>query len=269
MKVEWIGADLTGAMLTGAKLYGTFRFGLKTEGINCEWVDLSPNGDRSIIQEFSSDNSKEFFNATPPTIRIIADATLDHEANLTIAGTYYQIAQEYQLLKKPPSIESFGRRTIFTFRLDNDLALLPMAYLAMIPFRDAVAAQRNIYGIIELIQQEKVLQQYLISSHLSQKLTLLTEDITSKTSIIKQTNKYLAPAGKLTFFKSPTQTILTNSRSQTLIVYDHPYFGKKMINRPTPSDYNSSGNSSDSEFTYTMPSLNLIVDFIKGFYYDN
>ncbi|HLO87241.1 MAG TPA: pentapeptide repeat-containing protein [Nostocaceae cyanobacterium] len=267
MKVEWMGADLTAAMLTGAKLYATLRFGLKTEGINCEWVDLSPDGDRSMIQQFNGEDAKDFFNATPPTVRIVVDAPLDHEANLALAGTYYHIAQEYQLLKQPPSVESGSRRTVFTFRLDSDIALLPTAYMAILAFRDATATQRNIYAMVELIQREVTDQQNLISPHLSQKLILLIEEITSKVHVIKQKNKYLATAVKLNFFQSPTQTILTNSRAQTLIVYDHPYFGKKIIDRPALTGYKYQDHPND--LAYTIPSLNLIVDFVKGFYYDS
>lgn len=66
IKVEWTGSAVSGATLTGAKLYGTLRFRLKIEGMTCEWLDLSVNSDRSIIQNFTPAEAKEFFSATPP-----------------------------------------------------------------------------------------------------------------------------------------------------------------------------------------------------------
>ncbi|HLP87375.1 MAG TPA: pentapeptide repeat-containing protein [Nostocaceae cyanobacterium] len=265
MQVEWTGADLTGAMLTGAKLYGTFRFGLKTEGLTCEWVDLSPLGDRSIVQEFNGENYREFFNSTPPTLRIIVDAPLEHEANLTLSGVYYHISHIHQLLKQPPSIENTGRRTVFTFRLDSDLALLPTAYIAILPFRDAANNQRNIHDILELIQRAENSPEKPLSDELSQKLILQIADIMRKANDIKQKNKYLGMAAKLRFFQSPTQTILTNSRAQTLTIYDHPYFGKKISPRPNLNGFNHQEN----DFNYILPPLNVIVDFVKGFYHNS
>lgn len=104
MKVEWPGTDLSGATLTGAKLYGTLRFGLKIEGMTCEWLDLSVNSDRSIIQNFTPPEAKEFSGATTPTLSIIVDSPLGHEAHFVLARIYYQIAQEYPALIQTPII---------------------------------------------------------------------------------------------------------------------------------------------------------------------
>ncbi|MEA5616590.1 pentapeptide repeat-containing protein [Cronbergia sp. UHCC 0137] len=267
VKVEWLGADLSGAILTGAKLYGTARFGLKTEGITCEWVDLSPKGDRTIIQHFTPEELREFFNATPPTIRIIVDAPLEHEANFVLAGTYYQIAQEYQELIHPPSMETGSRRTILTFRLDSDEALFPKAYMAIMPFKDSAATQKSIETIMEMIRQEMIDHQSFKSPNLVQQITLLTEEAINKSKTTQQTKKYLDLAVKLGFFKAPTQIILTNSSAQTLTLYDNPSFGKKIINRPTT--HGVPEEHTFNEVAYIMPSLNVIVDFIQGFYYNN
>jgi uncharacterized protein YjbI with pentapeptide repeats len=269
IRAEWIGADLTGATLTGAKLYATSRFGLKTEGMTCEWVDLSPTGDRSIIQKFHSEDSRDFFNETPPTIRIIVDAAIEHEANFALAGAYYQIAQEYPVIKQPPSIENGSRRTIFSFRVDSDEALFPTAYIAIIPFLDAVSTQNHISSILEIINNELLVNQDLksLKSHqLVKQLNILVEQSMSKTTTIKQMKKNVEVAAKLNFCKAPSQIILTNSSGHTLMVHDNPNFGKRFINR---SALNASAyDDISSESTkYILPSLNMIMDFIKGFHY--
>jgi uncharacterized protein YjbI with pentapeptide repeats len=262
IKLEWIGADLSGAMLTSAKLYSTPRFGLKTEGITCEWVDLSPKGDRSIIQNFTVEELREFFNATPPTIRIIIDAPLEHEASFVLAGTYYQIAQEYQALTKPPSMDIGNRKTVFTFRVESDEALLPTAYMAILPFKDSSATQQNIYMMLDLIRKEFTNKESLRSPHLIEKIGLQLEEATAKAKEIQKTKKYLEMAAKLSFFKASTQTTLTNSSAQTLVMYDHPQFGKRIVKQQLPNGAEDTYNES----TYALPSLKTIVDFVRGFY---
>jgi uncharacterized protein YjbI with pentapeptide repeats len=272
IRAEWIGADLTGATLTGAKLYGTSRFGLKTEGIICEWVDLSPTGDRSIIQKFHSEDSREFFNETPPTIRIIVDAALEHEANFAIAGAYYQIAQEYRGLKQPPSIESSRRRTVFTFYVDSDEVLFSTAYIVILPFLDAASTQKNISGAVEMINSEIVANQDLKSLKsplMVKQLNILLEQAISQATTIKQMKKNIEVAAKLNFCKAPTQIILTNSSAQTLIVYDHPNFGKRFINRSAINTSAYDDISNESIKYDILLSLNMVVDFVKGFHYIN
>ncbi|MEH2237415.1 pentapeptide repeat-containing protein [Nostoc sp.] len=267
IRAEWIGADLTGATLTGAKLYATSRFGLKTEGMICEWVDLSPAGDRSIIQNFHSEDSRDFFNETPPTIRIIVDAALEHEANFAIAGAYYQIAQEYRGLKQPPSIESGRRRTVFTFHVDSDEALFSTAYIVILPFLDAASTQKSISSLVEMINTEVVANQDLKSPHMVKQLNILVEQAMSQATTIKQMKKNIEVAAKLNFCKAPIQIMLTNSSAHTLIVYDNPNFGKRFINRSALNASAYDDISHESIKYDILPSLNMVIDFVKGFHY--
>ncbi|MBW4644983.1 MAG: pentapeptide repeat-containing protein [Goleter apudmare HA4340-LM2] len=266
IKAEWVGADLTGATLTGAKLYATSRFGLKTEGMTCEWVDLSPTGDRSIIQKFNTEDSRDFFNETPPTIRIIVDAALEHEANFALAGAYYQIAREYRKLKQPPNTEIGRRRTIFTFRVDNDEALLATAYIAILPFKDAANTQQNIDQVVEMMISEDISHLGLKIPHRVQQISTLIEQARKQAQNTDKIKKNLEIAAKLNFFKSPTQTIITNSSAQTLLLYDSPYFGKKLINNSNPNATFFDDTSSDSAKSI-LPSLNMVIDFVKSFHH--
>ncbi|MBD2448667.1 pentapeptide repeat-containing protein [Nostoc sp. FACHB-152] len=265
IKAEWIGADLTGATLTGAKLHSASRFGLKTEGMICEWVDLSPKGDRSIIQKFEADDPRDFFNETPPTIRIIVDAALEPEANFALAGAYFHIAQEYRILKQPPSMEIGRRRTVFTFRVDSDEALLPTACIAILPFKDATSTQKSIYQVVELLNQENVPDLGIKIPPRVKQLTTLIEQAISQAQTIRQMKKNLELAAKLNFFRAPTQTILTNSSAQTLAVYNNPNFGKKFINSSQLDAAFLADKSDDA--TIAPLSLNIVVDFLKSFHY--
>lgn len=266
IKAEWVGADLTKAILTGAKLYATSRFGLKTEGMICEWIDLSSTGDDSLIQRFSSLDSRDFFNETSPTIRIIVDRGLDHEANFALGGVYHQIAQQYQELKQPPCMEIGQRRTVFTFRVDSDESLFATAYVAILPFKDAIATQENICTAVEMIGSEDIATLTLKAPNQVKLLNTLLEQAMDYATTIKKMKRILNIAAKLNFFQAPTQTILTNSSAQNLILHAHPNFGKKIFNR---ADSNSSayGNQSSEAAKFLIPSLNMVVDFVKGFHY--
>ena len=78
--------------------------------------------------------------------------------------------------------------------------------------------------------------------------------------------KNLELAAKLNFFRVPTQTILTNSSAQTLIVHYNPNFGKQFIN-PSELDVGFLADMSSESATSTLPSLNMVVDFVKSFHY--
>ncbi|MBD2360557.1 pentapeptide repeat-containing protein [Anabaena minutissima FACHB-250] len=265
IKAEWIGADLTSAILTGAKLYSTSRFGLKTDALICEWVDLSPDGDRSIIQRFDTETGRDFFNETPPTICIVIDAALESEANFALAGAYYHIAQEYKLCQHPPSIEVSRRRTVLTFRVDSDSALLPTACMAILPFRDAVNTQKNIYTMVETIVKEDISPLELKTLQRVKQLTTLIEQAIAHAQKIRQIKKNLELAAKINFFKAASQTILTNTSGQTLIVHHNPNFGKRFVS--AGDHVNFLGDSPDNSAKPTLPALNIVIDFVKTFHY--
>ncbi|ABA23996.1 Pentapeptide repeat protein [Trichormus variabilis ATCC 29413] len=268
IRAEWVGADLTSAILTGAKLYSTSRFGLKTEGLICQWIDLSPTGDRSIIQRFDTEDPREFFNETPPTIQIVIDAALEAEANFALAGAYYHIAQEYSILKQPPSMEISRRRTVFTFRVDNDADLLPTACMAILPFKDAVNTQKNIYALLAMMEQENISSLGIKTPHRVKELTSAIAEAISQAQTMKKTKKNLHLAAKIEFFQAPTQTILTNSSAQTLIVHDSPNFGKRFINSSI-TEMTFSSDVSGESLPHNLPGLNTLTDFVNSFHYVN
>ena len=259
---NWIGADLTGATLTGAKLYAVSRFGLKTEGIICEWVDLSPDGDHSEVVRLSAEDSKQFFNETLPTVKIVIDAPLDVNANLALASTYHQIALVYPELSKPPSIEVGLRRTTLTFSGSN-AELFTLAYLAISPFKDGLATHRNIIAFLKMLQSR---EQENLESKASNRMGNLIAEISQAISQI-DTVDFLKVALDLrpqdNFFKAPTYTVITNSNNQSLNIYHHPAFGKPLMNQSFLL-----GNSKNS-FIPTLesapPTVGNLFEFIKVF----
>jgi len=263
IKADWIGADLSGATLTGAKLYGVSRFGLKTIGITCEWIDLSPEGDRSEIIYLSSEGLQKFFNATQPTVQITVDASLDINANYALASSYYQIAQIYPVLGKSPSIEVGTRKTTITFSLDSNADLFPLAYLAILPFKDAAATHQILVAIISMLQSQE------LDSLGSKEQTPIRYLVTNFYQAIEQINA-IAPLKveprlkqPIHFFQAPTQTMITNSSDQTLNIYYHPAFGKSWMNQSNSRDRakNVPTQTSDS----ILPPISEVMEFINAF----
>ncbi|MGB7057745.1 MAG: pentapeptide repeat-containing protein, partial [Geitlerinemataceae cyanobacterium] len=219
IRADWMGADLSGATLTGAKLHGVSRFGLKSEGIRCDWVDLSPEGDDSQIHGLKFEEVGRFFNTTPPTVRITIERALDPAAHMSIAMAYYQIARCYPDLRTSPSIETRDRRTIFTFRLENDLKLFAVAWMAILPFQDAKIAQQNLLNLVRSLQiQSSANLQTSRFKHIRRIEKYLNIAIQVEHKI--QKNKILPSILRRNdkFFKSPIFVTLINSNNQVLEV---------------------------------------------------
>lgn len=248
INADWVGADLTGATLTGAKLYLVPRFGITADEITCEWVDLSPSGDRTQIHQFnSSAESRKFLNHTPGLVRIMVDSLLDHSANRTLATAYYEMAQHYQAMSCPPNIEIGYRRTTITLRFDSDEHLLPAAFLAILPFNDAVPTQKNIVAIGKTIQAQDLEQKRIVK--LCKALNVAINNLNEVKKLLPAPNT----EQKTKFFQSPTQTILISSGQQSLTVHSQANFGKR------------GGNSQESKFT--LPIGQKVVDFLTSFDY--
>lgn len=260
---DWTDANLSGANLTGAKLYSVSRFGLKTDGIICEWLDLSPDGDRTQIFRFSPEDLRKFFHQTLPTIQIIIDAPLDHESHIILSTAYYKIAQKYPPLSQPPTIKVGRRRTMLTFAMDNDNNLFCAAFAAILPFLDSEETQRSIVRFLQMLQINNS-QNYPPREQI--KLQKIAEFLTAKLSQtfqIKLIKPTLNIPKRLRFFHAPTQTVLSNSSDQTLPVYNHPNFGKHWIKSSNMSDPDEI--MSIQPVKYTLPESSIISNFVKNF----
>lgn len=263
IRADWTGADLSGAVLTGAKLYAVSRFGLKTEGMTCEWVDLSPDGDRSQVYRLTADEARKFFHQTLPTVQIIIDAPLDHDAHLALASAYHQISQQFPHFSQPPSIKVGRRRTLLTFVINSDYHLFSIAYAAILPFADSEATQKNTIILIQMLQSQEIEILGIKNTHSIEETAILLSKELSNIFDLKLLKATFGISEKLNFFQAPTQTVLTNSSDQTLNVYHHPSFGKRFVK--AASFNNPDQVTSIEPIKYTMPSASVIVDFIKNF----
>ncbi|MDY7020728.1 MAG: pentapeptide repeat-containing protein, partial [Cyanobacteriota bacterium] len=258
IKADWMGADLSGATLTGAKLHEVSRFNLKAEDLTCEWIDLSPNGDHSDVYQFTPETLEKFFNQVLPTVQIIVDAPLDLEANLVLASTYHRMAQEYSLLKSPPSIDTDKRRTVISFRIEREEHLFSMGCLAIFPFDDASKTQKNIVNLVRSLQERENKNEKQV------RVLAAMGEMVSRAHDLKQIVKSVRPDQELSFFKSPTQMHLTNTSQKTLTVYSHSDFGKRL----QPSALDRELENHHSKFLEPAPvDGQQVIAFVDSFDY--
>ncbi|NJP09909.1 MAG: hypothetical protein HC866_10845 [Leptolyngbyaceae cyanobacterium RU_5_1] len=259
--VDWAGADLSGATLTGAKLHGVLRFGIKTEGMLCEWVDLSPTGDQSIVHRLTSASLKTFFHETSPTVRIAIDNTLDPDAHYALAAAYYHLAQQHPVSLDPPSILVSRRRTTVSFEMRSDNQLFLAAYIAILPFKDARYIRENLISLLELVQSADVETSFRQSERVQQLTEMLSQTVAQASEIdLSEIPKHLLE--KIKFFHSPTQTTLITSSNCALTLYSHPRFGKRL-----KQDGFAAPPAVVLKGARRLDQLNIggVIDFLQGF----
>lgn len=89
IEVYWIGVDLIGVILIGVKVFGVFCLGIKIEVLNCDWFDLSFNGDKIKIYIFNFGIIKSFFYKIFFKVKIIVDSFLDSFSYYVLVVIYY------------------------------------------------------------------------------------------------------------------------------------------------------------------------------------
>ena len=264
IQADWAGAELTGASLTGAKLYGVSRFGLKAKDITCDWVDVSPNGDRSQVLCFTPEESQQFFNATPPNVQIIVDRPLEPDSFVALASTYRHISQQYPSINLPPNIEVNHRRTIISFRLENDWELFTTAYVVIIPFKDASVSQKNLVKTIGRIQNKKNNNLDIRTANKVTKIGVALKKIIDDFQDLKNQNKAEIFFSKDIFFQGNTKIQIANSSGQKLTVYQHQDFGRNLVNLAEIHSGSPKLLSLPNQLV-ALPPLNEAVNFIKSF----
>jgi hypothetical protein len=150
--------------------------------------------------------------------------------------------------------------------LVDDERYLLLACIAILPFNDAKNTQQNLLASVEMMKSDDTSNDASIPFHRIQKFNQLLEEALGYADKIKQMKKILELVAKLGFFQAPTQTILTNSSSQNLIVYEHPNFGKRLINRSDVTN-NVYDDSYDEVVKFKPFSVSAVIDFVKGFHF--
>ncbi|MGB3238782.1 MAG: pentapeptide repeat-containing protein [Geitlerinemataceae cyanobacterium] len=264
MWVHLEGADLSGAILTGAKLHGVSRFNLRTEGMSCDWLDLSPHGDYSRVCRFTPEDFQKFFNQIHPIVRITIDRPLSQAANFALAETYYQISKQYPELGLVPSIEVGYRRTTLSFKVETDELLFPTAYVAIVPFADAEPTQKIAISVLKFIQAKGSETLGVKEAHRVAKLSVSLLKKMRRVSTIDRPPLSSQTGAESEFFSAPTHIVMTNSSAHHLSLYHNPLFGKRYLNSSGMAT--TPDASSPKSKTMVLPPQGMALEFIQGFY---
>jgi uncharacterized protein YjbI with pentapeptide repeats len=266
MWVHLEGADLSGAILTGAKLHGVSRFNLRTEGMSCDWLDLSPHGDYSRVCRFTCEDFQKFFNQIHPIVQIVIDRPLTQAAHFALAQTYYQISKQYPELSLPPSIEVGYRRTTISFKVDTDELLFPTAYVAIVPFEDAEPTQKSAITLLKFIQAKG---SEILGVKDANRIAKLSVSILKKmrqVSTIERPQLSSETGAESEFFSAPTQIVMTNSSAHSLSLYHNPLFGKRYLHGSGMAATPHGNPLKSKPITIALPPQGIALEFIQGFY---
>jgi uncharacterized protein YjbI with pentapeptide repeats len=220
MDASWVDSDASGAVLTGIKLHGTVRYNLVLNDAACQWVDLSPNGDRSQIQKFTSTRDlSPFFCRSPAQVQLVLDGQLTPSQLRYIGEATCRLAASNPLFNRPPSIDIAFRQTTLTYSTKSDLSLVALSYGALAYFHNGPAIQKQ---IIELM---KLLQKHLTGIPVSEKMAAKVTQLLKELQHVKQQTavQVAPPASPLTLLEGYGQKVLQleliNSSNQRLQLY--------------------------------------------------
>lgn len=257
MDADWSGCDLTGVNLTGAKVYGVARFGLNAKEVQCDWLDLSPGGDRQNICQFTPQTLAAFFQATQPKVVITVDCALSMQAHLDLANVYLEMSCIYSEWQQPPNIAIVNRRqTILEFLLNTDEELLNVLYLAIMPFGDRQICHGQIQGLLRLLEDNAGAVPentgVFVMRQLVNNLYHALNKLIGRTKVNYQTPSYDG-----LFFRSPLQVQLVNSQNQTLTLYTHALFRRTNSGQTVPGEGNLPPLANTLKFMETfIPTIN-------------
>jgi uncharacterized protein YjbI with pentapeptide repeats len=258
MEVDWTGADLTGAQLTGVKLYNCRRFGANFNEVNCRWLDLSPNGDRTETYQFATDNPYEFFYRATPTVEILVDEALNIESNSALAVIYQRLARQLKTTLPTPQISVHRRRTVLTFAPRQDEKLFTIAYLMVFPFADATISHQSLTELLKSISSESLKAAGISLSNFQQLVAHLNQH-RQKMNSDPQLQSLFQSVQKLPFFQAPTRVQLLNSDNQQLLIYSSSDLGRRSLMQA------ATANGQLEKPAFHQPTPAAVVEFIRQF----
>jgi uncharacterized protein YjbI with pentapeptide repeats len=263
-EVDWAGADFTAAQMNGVKLHNTRPFGATFEAIDCQWIDLSPEGDHSHTFQFSSKNPYEYFYQGTPTVEIFIDERLNTEAHSALAVIYQRLARQLSSSLPAPQIQPDRKRTKLTFTLHRDEKLFMTAYTMMFPFTDAAISHQALVEQLKGVTQD-CLQQAKPQMQAFQRMVTTLNQQRQKIITDPQLQSLAQSVQGVPFFQAPTRIHLGSSAAQQLTIYSNPTFGRRsrqLLNRTASSENTVLQGSCEG---LQLPPTSAMLQFIQKF----
>jgi uncharacterized protein YjbI with pentapeptide repeats len=264
-EVDWAGADFTGAQMTGVKLHNTRPFGAKFEAVECAWVDLSENGDRSKTFEFKTNNPYEFFYKAAPTLELIIDARMNIEAQSALAVIYQRLSRLISSRLPVPHIIAERSRTQLTFTLRRDEKLFTTAYLMAFPFTDSIISHQAMIELLKSITGDQLQQPNTHQRYAFQRMVTSLNQQRQKVLSNPQLQSLLQSSQEFSFFQVPIRLTLTNSNGQRLLIYSNPNFGRRLTQKMLDIDQAENTIIQPEAAVQRQPTAAELILFIDAF----
>ncbi|NJN75166.1 MAG: pentapeptide repeat-containing protein [Synechococcaceae cyanobacterium RL_1_2] len=217
--VSWEGQTLVAQPWTGVKLYGVSRVGIKTRGVECEWVDMSAQGDRSNVQRLKPHQVSLFFHEILPKIEININAAVDFNSNLLLASVYKKLAKNLPSFERPPSIKSKQRGTVMQFEMKTEDDSIPLLYAALFPFFNQEKIIGSILKSLKIVRGKPIEEVSFKFGKAIDSMLAAVQNLERAVEMIPLPPKQKLPRSTANFFNGITQIKLINSRDDELIVY--------------------------------------------------
>jgi uncharacterized protein YjbI with pentapeptide repeats len=256
MHATWVDSDASGATLSGLKLFGSLRYNLTLQDAACQWIDLSPNGDRHQVQQFTSPREMSlFFSRSLSQIKLVVGAPLTPAGLKALAEALCQLAEVNPVLAVTPAIDTVRRQTLLTYTAANDLMLLALAYGVLMPFKDGLAAQKV------LLHLPSPLQSLTQTAALGPTVTQVMARMLRALAKIRRQLAPLEQAGAMpranTFLQAPLRLTVINSSNYQLTLYQGTPVALAESSPEAP------GQRSGSK-TKILPPMSALLTFAQG-----
>lgn len=257
MHTTWVESDASGAKLTGIKLFGALRYNLTLQDADCQWVDLSPNGDQHRVQQFANPREMAlFFSRALSQVKLVVNAPLTPAGLKAFSDALSLIAEAEPKLVVVPSIESIRRQTVLTYTAANDSLLLALAYGALMPFQQGREARQLLLNVVTPMKE--LLKTTAMGSTIRQIVPHMLR-------ALGKTHQQLAPLERASglrrdhpFLKAPLGLTVINSSNYQLGLFQ----GASPMGEPI--DTNMVEDPILNHNPETLPPMSALLAFIQG-----
>jgi uncharacterized protein YjbI with pentapeptide repeats len=254
MHSTWIDSDASGANLSGVKLFGALRDNLTLQDANCQWIDLSPNGDRHRIQQFASARDMHlYFSRALSQVKLVVNAELTPAGLREFSKALCQIAEINPALGIAPAIEPVRRQTSLTFTAANDSSLLALAYGAVMPFQQGKRAQNILTHLATPLKE--IIQLPSTSIPAKQIMTQMLRHMAKAHTSLAPLREATTLPGTHPFLQATIQLILLNSSNSPLTLYPGTVL---------PTDENETEDCILQPRQDILPTKSALMTFIEG-----
>jgi uncharacterized protein YjbI with pentapeptide repeats len=257
MNTTWVNSDASGANLSGVKLFGALRYNLTLQEAECQWVDLSPNGDQHRVQHFATPKEMVvFFSRALSQVKLEVNAQLTPAGMKALSEALCWLGEVAPSLAIAPAIDIIRRHTTLTYTAADDRQLLALAYGAVLPFYQGSTARQGLLNLA--VALKGVVGTASLGSKLGPTMATMLQTLAKvhqKLALQEQTSP---PNREHPFLQASLRLTLVNSSNYHLTVFQGAGQG-------SPQDETwTTEISPPTGYTEGLPPMSALLAFAQG-----